>query len=187
MLAHDEEKQCFVTYVSDFIESSRADAILKYVLELDKQKFTGLTNRASYWYSNHQYAYGSTFHSPCATDNPMLNELLKDVSRFLNVNFNSILLNLYYDGNDHMPYHADDEQSILCQKIASLSIGATRLFSFLPKYDTETSHHTYLKSGSLLIMDGNTQKFWVHSLVKEPHVQLPRLNLTFRVIKPASR
>ncbi len=62
----------------------------------------------------------------CATDIPMLNELLNYVSRFLNVNFNCILVNLYFDGNDYMPFHADDEPSISCSTIASLSVSEAR-------------------------------------------------------------
>lgn len=82
-----------------------------------------------------------------------------------------------------MPYHFDDEASIKCNIIASLSIGVTRLFSLRPLYSANISHHIYLPSGSLFVMSGNTQRFWQHSLIKEPHITAPRVNITFRVLK----
>ena len=47
------------------------------------------------------------------------------------VSFNSCLLNLYRDGSDHVPWHADDESvygDLSDCTIASVSLGATRLF-----------------------------------------------------------
>ncbi|HQV24075.1 MAG TPA: alpha-ketoglutarate-dependent dioxygenase AlkB, partial [Agitococcus sp.] len=38
--------------------------------------------------------------------------------------------------------------------------------------------------GSLLIMQGQTQHFWQHSVPKQAKVLKPRINLTFRHIYP---
>ena len=40
-----------------------------------------------------------------------------------------------------------------------------------------------LESGSVLVMKGDTQKNWLHSLPKSTRVTEPRINLTFRRIK----
>ena len=39
-----------------------------------------------------------------------------------------------------------------------------------------------LGNGSLLIMEGNTQRFWKHQVPKSKRIAEPRLNLTFRKI-----
>ena len=39
-----------------------------------------------------------------------------------------------------------------------------------------------LEAGNLLLMKGETQKSWMHSLPKTKNVEKPRINLTFRYI-----
>jgi hypothetical protein len=39
-----------------------------------------------------------------------------------------------------------------------------------------------LEHGSLLVMKGETQRFWKHQLPKSRKVSDPRLNLTFRSV-----
>lgn len=143
-------------------------------------KFQHMNNRSCLWYSKGTYSYGNTSHSATAMDDPILNDLITEISNTMSVNFNSVLINLYKNGSDFMPYHSDNEMSIKLDKIASLSIGATRLFSLLPKYNAHHSYHTYLTSGSLMTMRGNTQDYWSHSLIQQPYICEPRINLTFR-------
>lgn len=181
-MANDKEKGCSVEYVSDYLKENESSYLLNVIPQICKN-VTSLKSRATYWYSNKPYSYGNISHPPCAMNDLTLNALIERISKYLGVEYNSVLINFYSSGDDYIPYHSDDEHSISCSKIASISLGATRLFSFLPKYTTETSHHIYLKSGSLLVMDGNTQSHWMHSLIKEPHIQLPRINLTFRMIQ----
>ena len=42
-----------------------------------------------------------------------------------------------------------------------------------------------LENGSMLIMQGDTQNHWSHSLPKALRVTEPRINLTFRNIHPS--
>ena len=65
--------------------------------------------------------------------------------------------------------------------IASLSFGAERKFSFKHKKTKETAAQI-LEHGSLLIMKGETQSHWLHSLPTTKRASTPRINLTFRTI-----
>lgn len=102
--------------------------------------------------------------------------------------FNSLLLNLYRDGCDRMGWHADDEPELDPQApIASLSLGATRSFQLRPRRPLEGQRQTLsveLGDGDLLLMDPPTQEHWLHQLPARRRVQQPRLNLTFRVVRP---
>ena len=95
-------------------------------------------------------------------------------------NFNTCLLNYYPTGSDGMGYHADDEKE-LGQKpiIASLSLGATRKFVFKHK-KTQDKVELYLESGQLVVMHGDTQTFWKHTITKTKTVSEGRISLTFR-------
>jgi alkylated DNA repair dioxygenase AlkB len=79
-----------------------------------------------------------------------------------------------------MGWHSDDEKSIARNScIASISLGAERKFSFKHKRSGETVS-VLLETGSLLLMKGETQTHWLHSLPKSKRVREPRINLTFR-------
>ncbi|MBO1516020.1 alpha-ketoglutarate-dependent dioxygenase AlkB family protein [Psychrobacter halodurans] len=98
-------------------------------------------------------------------------------------NFNSCLLNYYPTGHDGMGYHADDEKELGAQPvIASLSLGATRKFVFKHK-KTQEKVALYLESGQLIVMHGETQRFWKHSITKTKTVADGRISLTFRHIQ----
>jgi alkylated DNA repair dioxygenase AlkB len=96
------------------------------------------------------------------------------------ISFNSCLINLYHDGDEGMGWHSDDEKSLgLNTVIASVSLGAERKFSFRHK-DTKETITLLLERGSLLLMKGETQTHWQHSVPKMRKVIHPRINLTFR-------
>ncbi|MBF2718937.1 alpha-ketoglutarate-dependent dioxygenase AlkB [Psychrobacter sp. NG254] len=94
--------------------------------------------------------------------------------------FNTCLLNYYPSGSDGMGYHADDEKELGAQPvIASLSLGATRKFVFKHK-KTQDKVELYLESGQLVVMHGDTQTFWKHTITKTKKVPEGRISLTFR-------
>ncbi len=99
------------------------------------------------------------------------------------IQFNSVLLNYYRDGQDSVSWHADDEDELGQNPIiASLTFGATRKFKFRHKKDHSIKSEVDLTSGSLVIMAGETQHYWEHSVPKTSKVIGPRINLTFRNI-----
>lgn len=117
---------------------------------------------------------------------PELTELRTSIERATGTPFNSVLINLYRDGADSMGWHADDEPELGDQPIiASMSLGAER--DFVMRRREQTSLHKkqviQLKHGSLLLMQGDTQRFWHHALPKRRKITTPRINLTFRRIQ----
>ncbi len=81
-----------------------------------------------------------------------------------------------------MSWHSDNEKELEPNgAIASFSFGAERKFQFKHK-GTGKMVETELESGSLLVMRGLCQTYWLHALPKTKKVRLPRVNLTFRTI-----
>ncbi len=116
---------------------------------------------------------------------PLLKSIRDQLERDLNISFNSVLVNLYRDGFDHMSYHADDEKSLgLNPTIASLSFGASRNFLLKHRFKKEEKTISLkLESQSLLVMQDELQHFWLHKIAKSPNEKSARLNLTYREIK----
>lgn len=100
----------------------------------------------------------------------------------IKADFNSCLLNYYPSGSDGMGYHADDEKELGYQPIiASLSLGATRKFVLKHK-KTQDKVELYLESGQLIVMYGDTQTCWKHTITKTKTIADGRISLTFRQI-----
>jgi len=96
--------------------------------------------------------------------------------------FNSVLCNLYRDGNDSNGWHADNEPELGKDPIiASISFGETRRFD-LKHEQTGEKLSFKLSTGSLLIMGGSLQHHWKHQITKSKKITKPRINLTFRNI-----
>ena len=67
--------------------------------------------------------------------------------------------------------------------IASLSLGQTRVFQLKHKTNKDIKRiDLELVNGSLLIMSGSTQKYWLHQVPKTKKVVKERINITFRKI-----
>lgn len=114
---------------------------------------------------------------------PLLAQLRRGLVDIAGADFNSVLCNLYRDGQDSMGWHSDAEAELGPQPlIASLSLGATRRFRLRHKRDTALKLELDLPAGSLLLMSGTTQREYRHDLPKAPRVTQPRLNLTFRQV-----
>lgn len=126
-----------------------------------------------------EYKYSGKNHlpQPWSKELTALRKKLKPIAEF-----NSVLCNYYANGNDYMGWHSDDERALSEQLIiASVSLGAERRFLFRHK-KTNEKVEVALNSGSLLIMQGDSQLNWQHSLPKSTKVTSPRINLTFRTI-----
>jgi alkylated DNA repair dioxygenase AlkB len=114
--------------------------------------------------------------------NSLLKSILSEIEKTSGYSFNSVLCNLYRDGNDSNGWHADDEKELGRNPIiASLSLGEERRFDLKHNHSNEKISFT-LNSGSLLIMGGSMQHFWKHQIAKSKKVISPRINLTFRTI-----
>jgi alkylated DNA repair dioxygenase AlkB len=139
--------------------------------------------RLAAWYGEMEYKYSGINNIP----HPWTKELLsikKRVEEASGAEFNSVLLNLYRNGEDHMSWHSDDEKSLgVNPVIASVSFGEVRRFSVRHRKDKELSPITLeLASGSLVIMGGEMQEYWHHRISPSKKNLGPRINLTFRKV-----
>ncbi len=139
--------------------------------------------RLTAWYGDEGAAY--TYSHIAMQPRPWtatLRAIKTRVEHLAETPFNSVLLNLYRDGRDSVAWHQDNEPELGEHPvIASVSLGAARRFQLrhtvkrtLPPVDL------VLPPGSLLLMRGETQRWWQHRLPKTAQPVAPRLNLTFR-------
>ncbi|MBJ6368909.1 alpha-ketoglutarate-dependent dioxygenase AlkB family protein [Snuella sedimenti] len=142
-----------------------------------------ITKRKVAWYGDKPFEY--TYSKTTKLALPWTKELLElkaMIEDMTGETFNSCLLNLYHDGKEGMAWHSDDEKDLKKNgAIASLSLGAERFFAFKHK-ETKEKIKIALVSGSLLVMKGTTQKYWLHRLPPTKVVLNARINLTFRTI-----
>lgn len=129
------------------------------------------------------YVYSGVVHEPLAWT-PALAELRTRVESVTGQSFNSVLLNLYRNGEDSVSWHSDDEPELGPQPlIASVSLGATRVFQLKHKTRTDLDRVDIgLSHGSLLWMGGDCQRCYKHQIPKRRGANAPgpRINLTFR-------
>ncbi|TAK60792.1 alpha-ketoglutarate-dependent dioxygenase AlkB [Methylobacter sp.] len=117
---------------------------------------------------------------------PLLSEIRDRIETYLNFPFNSVLVNLYRNGNDYVGWHSDNEQELGEQPfIASLTFGAERQFEFRHKKSSENGR-ILLRRGTLLLMQPAFQHYWLHSVPIDQSVTEERVNLTFRKVIPTS-
>ena len=112
-----------------------------------------------------------------------LTEIQNRITSVTPVKFTSVLLNLYRDGKDSNGWHADNEKELgKSPVIASVSFGASRFFHLKHRTIKDARLKILLQSGSLLVMEGDTQEKWLHQIPKTVKQIGPRINLTFRKI-----
>jgi alkylated DNA repair dioxygenase AlkB len=138
------------------------------------------------WYGDAgmNYTYSGLQLTPLPWTETLL-DIKSRVQAVTRTDFNSVLLNYYRDHRDSMGLHSDDEPELGEQPIlASLSLGEERIFILKHKRDKVLKPvRLKLASGSLLVMKGDTQRYWKHGIDKEARPCGPRVNLTFRSIR----
>jgi alkylated DNA repair dioxygenase AlkB len=135
------------------------------------------------WYGDEgtTYLYSGIQHEPIPWT-PLLADLRRRVEEATDARFDSVLVNYYRGERDSVAMHSDDEKELGPEPvIASLSVGETRTFVMRHKTDrSQKTRRLMLESGSLLLMQGPTQRCWQHGVPKEKRPCGPRVNLTFR-------
>lgn len=185
-------KQGLMYHIPDFIGKSASFDFIQQLKQEIKWKqetlrFFGkslLTPRLTAWYGDEgmSYSYSGLKLSPNIWTPALLE--IKNMTEFAtNCRFNSVLLNWYRNGNDSMGWHSDDEKELgLNPVIASVSLGAERIFRVREKLNHKNSFGIKLNNGSLLLMAGELQHYWQHCLPRSAKSQGDRINLTFRMI-----
>lgn len=139
--------------------------------------------RLSTWHADDgvRYTYSNLERIPVPWT-PLLRKLRELCERVSGATFNSVLVNLYRDGNDGVGWHADDEPENGPEPvIASLSLGASRRFDFQHRV-LKRVESVQLNSGDLVVMSGASQSQWLHRIAKTKRPVGPRINLTFRKV-----
>jgi alkylated DNA repair dioxygenase AlkB len=140
--------------------------------------------RLTSWFgdSGKSYSYSGVTSRPNPWNKGLL-YLKEEIEKCAGVEFNSVLLNWYRDGEDSLSWHADDEKELgINPIIASANFGETRDFIIRRNEHMETKITLPLRHGTLLIMRGELQHFWQHSVPKRKNIRGSRFNLTFRRI-----
>jgi alkylated DNA repair dioxygenase AlkB len=140
--------------------------------------------RFSAWYgdSDKPYTYSGLTLQPNKWNKGLL-YIKQAISKVSGVDFNSVLMNWYRDGEDYLNWHTDAEKELgINPIIGSVNFGEER--DFIIRLNDKSSKITIpLKHGTFLLMSGELQHFWQHSVPKRKKIKGSRFNLTFRVIK----
>ena len=140
--------------------------------------------RLSAWYgdNNKPYTYSGITLQPKAW-NTVLLSLRDALIPICKRTFNSVLLNWYRSGEDHISWHTDAEPELGKNPIiASVNFGASRRFLLRRKEEHSIKLEIPLHHGSVLVMAGALQHHWQHSVPKQKKIKQNRVNLTFRSI-----
>ena len=117
--------------------------------------------------------------------NPILTAIRQKLETLLSVRFNAALVNLYRNGQDYVGWHSDDDKEMGEQPIiASVSLGASREFSYRSTDNSEYKGQVTLSNGSLLVMLPEFQQRYQHAVLAEENGTDARINLTFRFVFP---
>lgn len=144
------------------------------------------TPRLTAWLGDDAYAYSGVVNQPQPWP-PLLADLRERLAEEVGATFNSCLANLYRDGSDLMGWHRDDEPELGPHPvIASVSLGERRTF-VLRHRTTRQTWRWPLGHGDLLVMRAESQADYEHAVPKARRPLGPRLNLTFRVLRPDRR
>jgi len=181
-----------VRYRADAYEPSRADGLFDALhreipWEQHRLRLFGrevASPRLSSWIGDAgtAYTYSRVRFEPRAWT-PALASLREDLAERFELRFNSVLANLYRDGSDSMGWHSDAEPELGTEPvIASLSFGTERRFRFRSREMKRVSLAVTLAHGSMLVMQGATQRLYQHDLPRSTAPCGTRINLTFRWI-----
>lgn len=179
-------------YFSSFFTEDESQ---RYFLALEKEvawkqepiKICGkevMQPRLTAWYGDPDkgYTYSGITMRPMPWNNTLI-QIKEKIEKFSGVIFTGALLNFYRNENDSMGWHRDNEKELgINPSIGSVSFGATRTLNFRHFFDKKLKTSVDLADGSFLLMKGETQHYWQHSISKKSHSIGPRINLTFRTI-----
>ncbi|CAG8559184.1 1861_t:CDS:1 [Ambispora leptoticha] len=131
---------------------------------------------------NKVYRYSGTTVTRDSVDYPPpILHIKSIIEKILDTEFNFVLLNWYKNGDNYIGEHSDDERGLKKMGvIACVSLGAERNFVLRNKTERGLVKKLVLADGSMVVMKGNTQANWKHSVPREKKVANGRISLTFR-------
>ena len=129
------------------------------------------------------YSYGYTVHkaNPIPATPGPINEIYNLTNSVFNNHFNSLMIQLYENGESYIPSHSDDAPGIAATSvILSLSLGQARMFVVSSKTDANARFKFRLKHGDILLMSQHSQLFFKHEIKPSSSSLSTRISLTFR-------
>lgn len=191
-----QEKQHFnlpnaeLIYIPDFFTKQESDSYFKALKSDTNWQQDDITIfgkiykqprlTALFGESDQPYGYSNIVMHPEPLT-PHLKIIQQRIEETADHEFNTVLANLYRDGNDSNGWHADNEKELGKNPvIASISFGEARPFHFKHRTLKAQRYKLNLEHGSLLIMKGEMQQYWLHQIAKTKTQIQPRINLTFR-------
>lgn len=184
----DAKMRYFENFIPKEIADDYYNTLLKNIpWQQDKINIFGKTHLQPRLTSLHSsnlksYTYSGIrmLPNPMSVELSTIKNLLEGISE---IDFNSVLINLYRNGRDSNGWHADNEKELGNHPvIASFSFGASRFFHLKHRTRKEAKLKFELKHGSLLLMEGDMQEHWLHQIAKTAREVKPRINLTYRKI-----
>lgn len=177
-------------YIESFLAPAEAGALLMAVQSLPwtRGKFRGRpVPREEVWIGPYPYKFSGRSLAPAEWSSEIAAAREKVQAQYGGA-YNSVLLNRYLNQNDSVSWHADDEPEMdSTHPIASLSLGAPRVFRIRLRGTKDDAQSYPLTSGSLLVMPAGFQQEYQHCVPKSKSACGTRINLTFRRMKLAGR
>jgi alkylated DNA repair dioxygenase AlkB len=126
--------------------------------------------------------------SPNAAEAPaVLAEMCRVLSIRYGVEFDSVWVNLYRDGEDSVAWHGDSNRHKMDQPlVATVSLGARRRFLLRKRGSSRIAHELRPGAGDLVVMGGRCQHDWEHAVPKTAERVGPRMSVTIRHSKAAA-
>jgi alkylated DNA repair dioxygenase AlkB len=186
------EEGCHLVLLKNWLTATEATALEQGLLDGQNWEERAivmfgrkvLQPRLVAWAGERSYQYSGQTLRP-RQFSPELQAIQDRIASYTGHQFNHVLINRYRDGQDSIGWHSDNERSLgKIPYIASLSLGAPRHFLVRPKTTNIQSPNLdlLLDHGDLLLMGGNLQQLYQHSIPKQPGLKTARINLTFRTV-----
>ena len=133
------------------------------------------------------YNYGVSGGSP---ENEIMDDKLVDITRTVNealgTNYNTILMNVYKNGNDYISQHQDKETGWADgTDFSTVAFGNPRHFVLVNK-NSGNRHKILHEQGYAIQLPPPMNRDWTHGIPKAGRTVGMRISLTFREIKPAA-
>jgi hypothetical protein len=193
----NDDPSCFY-YVENFLNKDEQEILFNY-LENTKDfvptpKFNYGISRLQKWYQTDMKYFCPQWkmryeHWESFEIDDVVSNIIAKVQNYVNNNFrditipkiNSCLINKYPTGEHFISPHRDSELSFgIYPTIIGLSVGQNRTIKFDRVDKDKNKNFTFnLNSGSLFIMAGSSQKYFLHSIDKTDCNNV-RYSMTFR-------
>jgi alkylated DNA repair dioxygenase AlkB len=118
---------------------------------------------------------------------PVLLTMCALLSARYSIGFDRIWVNLYRDGRDSVAWHGDRHRLTMTRPmVATVSLGARRKFQLRRRGTTSVAHTLTPGVGDLVVMGGECQNDWEHTVPKTARTVGPRMSVTIRHSTPAT-